>query len=165
MANGDPELQDLVCGMRVPRNQHAIDYLGMHFAFCSLQCKERFLANPHLYIGEPGHKSPKQEGRKLIKRRKFELTEPLSDAMAAQVTEEIRSMMGINEIVVNGASVVIAYDLLEATAEQIESRLETVGAHLGHDWGQQLRRGFVHFLEETEVDSLEVSPAPHRHHH
>ena len=165
MVSEDQELQDLVCGMRVPRNQHAIDYLGMHFAFCSLQCKERFLANPHLYIGEPGQKAPKQKGRKVIKRRRFELTEPLTDAMAARVAEEIRSMMGIKGIIVNGTSIEISYDLLEATAEQIESRLEKVGAHLGHDWGQQLRRGFVHFLEETEVDSLEVSPSPHRHNH
>jgi YHS domain-containing protein len=165
MVTNEQTLQDLVCGMRIPRNQYAIDYLGMHFAFCSLQCKERFLANPHLYIGEPGQKSPKQEGRKVIKRRRFQLTEPLTDTMAAHVSDEIRSMMGIKQIIVNGAMIEITYDLLEATAEQIESRLETIGASLGYGWGQQLRLGFAHFLEETELDSLEVPPSTHLHNH
>jgi YHS domain-containing protein len=156
---------DLVCGMRVPNNLNSIDYLGMHFAFCSLQCKERFLANPHLYIGAPGHKSPRQEGKQLLKRRRFQLKDPLTVTMARQVFEEIRSMMGIKHIIVNGNTIEITYDLMEATAEQIESRFEAMGAVLGREWGQRLRRAFVHFMEETEVDSLETPTSPHKHHH
>ena len=56
--------------MQVKPGDNAIDYQDMPFAFCSLQCKERFLANPHLYIGYPGQKAPKQEGHTVLKHRR-----------------------------------------------------------------------------------------------
>ena len=59
-------LRDPVCGMQVASDQHAIMYQQMHFAFRSVQCRERFLANPHLYIGHSGHKAPAQEGRTVL---------------------------------------------------------------------------------------------------
>ena len=165
MTHSEPEVKDMVCGMMVSGHQNAIEYQGMHFAFCSVQCKERFLSAPHLYIGAQGEKSPKQQGKRVIKRRRFQLVEPLPAELALQVTEQVLAMMGIENIVIEGASIEISYDLLQATAEQIETQLETVGAALGHEWGQRLRRAFVHYLEETEISSLEVSPSPHSHHH
>ncbi|HED19101.1 MAG TPA: YHS domain-containing protein [Gammaproteobacteria bacterium] len=160
----EQQIRDPVCNMIVSADQNAIDYLGIHFAFCSLQCKERFLANPHLYIGAAEHKSPKQEGREILKRRHFRLTEPLPDEMAALVADSIRAMMGIKSIDIDGAAIEVTYDLLQATAQQIESQLESAGAALGKDWGQRLRRAFVHYTEETEVDSMETSSSPHQHH-
>lgn len=165
MSRRQREIKDPVCNMMVAYDHYAIDYLGMHFAFCSQQCKTRFLANPHLYIGQAGHKSPKQEGQVILKRRKFRLSEPLPEALAANIAGQIQAMMGIKGIVVEGDTIEITYDLLEATAEQIEARLETAGASLGRDWGQHLRRAFVHYAEETEVDTLETPPAHHQHHH
>ncbi|MEA2081029.1 MAG: YHS domain-containing protein [Pseudomonadota bacterium] len=165
MVTAEDEIVDPVCGMPVAVDLNAVDYLGMHFAFCSLQCKERFLANPHLYIGQPGQTSFKQEGGNVLKRRGFRLTTPLTKAMSAQLTDEIQSMMGIKDIDINGDTIEITYDLVEATALQIESRLEAVGAVLGRDRGQGLRRAFVHFSEETEVDSLENAPSSHGQHH
>jgi len=154
--------KDPVCNMIVSAGQYAIDYLGMHFAFCSQQCKERFLANPHLYIGATEHKSPKQEGKEVLKRRRFHLTEPLPGEMAALIADSIRGMMGVRSIDIDGADIEVTYDLLQATAQQIESQLESTGVALGQDWGQRLRRAFVHYTEETEVDSMEVTPPPHR---
>ena len=165
MFTDEQTLQDVVCGMRVPRNQYAIDSLGMHFAFCSLQCKERFVANPHLYIGHPGQQSPKQNGGKVMKRRRFRLGRPLKIEEAEQVRDHVVSMMGIYAVTISGDTIDITYDLLEATAEQIESALGAAGAALGSDLGQRLRRAFVHFVEETEIDSLEIPPSPPRHHH
>ena len=40
-----------VCHMTVEADHLALVYQDMHFAFCSAQCRERFSANPHLYIG------------------------------------------------------------------------------------------------------------------
>ncbi len=48
--------EDPVCHMEVPTTSHACEYEGIQYAFCSEQCRERFLANPRLYIGLPGHK-------------------------------------------------------------------------------------------------------------
>jgi len=160
----EQQVKDPVCNMIVSADKYAIDHLGMHFAFCSLQCKERFLANPHLYIGAAEHKSPKQEGREVLKRRHFRLTEPLPAEVSALVADSIRGMMGIKSIDIDGADIEVTYDLLQATAQQIESQLESTGAALGKDWGHRLRRAFVHYTEETEVDSMETTSPPHQHH-
>ena len=69
-----------VCRMLVPSDQLALIYQGMHFAFCSGQCRERFQANPHLYVGVPGEKAPKQQGAQVLKHKCFtEINENLPD--------------------------------------------------------------------------------------
>lgn len=157
------KVRDPVCRMTVSPDQYVITYLGMDVAFCSQQCKERFLANPHLYIGVPGEKAPKQKGQEVIKRRRLRLATPLSAPAAQQVAAHLRAMMGVYAVEIDADELTITYDLLQATAGQIELALEEAGARLGEGWGARLRRAFVHCLEETEVDSLEVRPAPHRH--
>jgi YHS domain-containing protein len=57
-------VKDPVCQMLVPPDQYAVNYLGMDVAFCSQQCKDRFLANPHLYIGDPARGRPSRQVRK-----------------------------------------------------------------------------------------------------
>lgn len=150
------KVKDPVCLMQVDPEQFAVEYQGMHFAFCSQQCQERFLANPHAYIGTPVEKAPKQEGRRVIKRRRMRLAEPLSDAAARQVTEDLAGMMGVHSVEAQGRELHITYDLLQATAAQLEAALVQAGVHLGEGWGDRLRRAFVHYLEETEVQNLEV---------
>lgn len=54
-------VKDPVFHMEVPATSFAIEYAGIHYAFCSAQCKERFLSNPHLYVGLPGHNAPAQQ--------------------------------------------------------------------------------------------------------
>ena len=161
MEPGSEKVKDPVCHMWVAPDQHAINYQGMDFAFCSQQCKDRFLANPHLYIGVPGEPAPKQEGQKVLKRRRLRLETRLSDTEARQVTEQLLAMMGVYTVDITAAELVITYDLLQATAEQIEATLQQAGARLGAGWGEKLRRAFVHYLEENEVASREVQPGPH----
>lgn len=69
---GDP----VCCCMCVAPNQHAISYKSMAFAFGSQQCKERFLANPNLFIGAPGERAPTQAGQELLKCRHLRLEPP-----------------------------------------------------------------------------------------
>lgn len=78
MKQGHNTVRDPVCGMIVEPQANSIEYLQMHYAFCSQQCKDRFIANPHLYIGYPGQKAPKQEGMEVVKRRRIRLGHPLS---------------------------------------------------------------------------------------
>lgn len=137
----------------------------MHFAFCSEQCKERFLANPHLYIGKPGERAPGQSGQRVVKRRRLNLELPLSDDQAKVVTEQLMSMMGIYNVEITDNELVITYDLLQAKLEQVEAELQKAGALLGQGWGERLQRAFVHFLEETEVASREVPSGQGHHHH
>lgn len=154
--------KDPVCGMDVDPQKFRIEYAGIHYAFCSEQCQQRFADNPHLYIGMPGEKAPKQVGMTVLKQRRFRLDHPLSVAEANILAEELRSMMGIQKVDLHDDTVTITYDLIQATAQQIEAKMADIGAKLGEGWAERLRRGFVHYLEECEVESLEVQPH-HRH--
>lgn len=136
-------VKDPVCGMAVAPAQFETIYEGVHYAFCSEQCRQRFAANPHLYIGVPGEKAARQKGVELFKRRRFR--------------------MGVKDIEIqDGNTVTLTYDLVQATADQLEAKMEEVGAKLGEGWAEGLRRGFVHYMEECEVGNLEVHP---RHGH
>jgi YHS domain-containing protein len=134
-------------------------YEGIHYAFCSEQCRQRFVANPHLYIGVPGEKAPKQKGVVLFKRRRFQLDTPLAAHDAVVLGEALGAMMGVKAIVIQDDNIVtITYDLLQATADQFEAKMGEVGVKLGEGWAERLRRGFVHYMEECEVENLEVNP-------
>ena len=153
--------RDPVCGMEVAPKQFETVYEGLHYAFCSAQCRQRFLANPHLYVGVPGEKAPAQAGVERLKRRRFRLDAPLAAQDAAILTEALGAMMGVKAIEIEGANTVtLTYDLIQATAEQIEAKMGEVGARLGAGWAARLRRGFVHYMEECEAGNLEV---PHGH--
>ena len=154
-----------VCHMQVPPEQLALVYQGMHFAFCSEQCRERFRATPRLYVGVPGEKAAKQEGQEVLKQRCFRLDQPLSVVQAQILMDAITGMMGIKQVVVEEAEVRITYDLLEVTAEQIESTILTAGAQLGGGWTEQLRRALVHYTEDCEAANMEVSDRGLHHHH
>lgn len=155
--------KDLVCGMGVDEPKVEITYAGVHYAFCSNQCRDRFEANPHLHIGHPCHKAPKQKGVQVIKRRLFKLEQSLSSTDAKVLAKELDEMMGIHKIQIDGMNIDVTYDLMEATAEQIEGRMVDIGIKLGEKWTQRLRRGVIHILEETEVSSMEEIPQTHRH--
>lgn len=149
-------VKDYVCGMQVNSGDNQIMYRGCAYSFCSRQCQERFQANPHLYVGIYGQKAPKQEGLSVIKQRRLRLAQPLSSGQAKTLVDVLQSMMGIQAVSAEGDSVAIAYDLLQATAEQIEEKLAEVGVQLGEGWADRLRRAFVHFEEECEAGNLEV---------
>jgi len=149
-------VKDPVCHMQVPAASFATEYAGGHYAFCSAQCRERFLANPHLYIGFPGNKAPAQEGKEIIKRRRLLLSAPLDAKQAEQVKRALLEMMGIHEIFIDGGKIEIQYDLIQVTAEQIADKLALIGADLGGGWIDSLKLAFINNLEEIEISSLQV---------
>lgn len=158
-------VKDYVCGMQVSYGDNQLMYRGMAFSFCSKQCRERFEANPRLYIGLPGQKAPKQEGLSVIKQRRLHLAQPLSSDQAKTLSDALQSMMGIQSISAEGDKVVIAYDLLEVTEEQIEKKLAEIGVQLGEGLAERLRRAFVHYEEECELGNLEVRDNGYAHWH
>jgi len=158
-------IRDPVCGMQIESEHYSIDYLQVHYAFCSKQCQERFLANPHLYVGMPGQKAPKQEGLTVIKQRRLRLAQPLSPSQARVLSDALQAMMGIQTVSADGDSVVIAYDLLQATTEQIEEKLAEIGIKLGEGLAERLLRAFVNYEEECELGSLEVHQNKYVHRH
>jgi YHS domain-containing protein len=67
----ESKVEDVVCGMMVEPDRFHFRYQGRDYAFCSAQCTERFEANPHLYVGTPGHPAPKKQGLVVLKQRRF----------------------------------------------------------------------------------------------
>jgi len=148
--------KDPVCGMMVDSGELSFEYLQMEFSFCSTQCRERFIANPRLYVGLPGIKSPKQRGEVLVKQRKIKLSSPIPESAVQNFRDVLLAMMGVNEVLLDGDTVLINYDLLQATALQIEEQLVQFGVSLGEDWDERLRRAWVHFVEEEQLAGMEV---------
>lgn len=151
---------DPVCGAEVPALQNETAYLGIQYAFCSQQCRDRFVAHPHLYVGLPGRKAPKQEGREVLKRRRLHLDPALSSDQAELLRGALASMVGVKKVFAEGDKVEITYDLLLVSAEQIEAKTSEICRCLGDDLPERIRLAFVHYQEECEVGNLEVQE-PH----
>jgi YHS domain-containing protein/copper chaperone CopZ len=149
-------VKDPVCHMEIPAASFATEYAGIHYAFCSAQCKKRFLANPYLYTGFPGHKAPAQQGKEIIKQRRMMLSAPLDAEQTALVKRALLEMMGVREIHIESDKIKIQYDLMQVTAEQIADKLALIGTELGSGWMDRLKLAFIHYQEECEVGSLEV---------
>ncbi len=85
---------------------------------------------------------------------------PLEPKQADAVRVRVGALMGVEAVEVRGdGEVVVTYDLLQATAAQIEAAFEDAGARLGAGWAEQLRRGFVRYTEECEIGHLQVGPS------
>jgi len=127
------------------------EYHGICYHFCSQQCLENFTARPALYVGI---KSPKQKGKSVIKNRSFTVDRPVPQSDANTLQTELCKMMGVQDVQVSETHVSVTYDLLEATAVQVEEALEQAGEKLGAGWSERLKRGWVHYTEENELDML-----------
>ena len=150
--------RDVVCEMQVEEGTFQVEYLGVSYSFCSRQCLERFQQNPRLYVGMPGHKSAKQAGVEVIKQRRLRLAQPLSGSQSETLRDALMGMMGVQSVSIEGKEVTIVYDLLQASVDQLEQKLVETGIALGKGWVERLRRAFVHYEEDCEIDNLEVNP-------
>ncbi len=155
MLVNDEAVIDPVCGMRVGPDDRVVEYRGMRFAFCSEQCRERFRTHPGLYVGNPGAPAPRQRGEVRRRRRHLRLEAPLGEAQARAVVAHLRRLMGIEDVRVQGADVLITYDLLQVSLEDIENALGEAGARLGDAWTDRLRRGFLQFVEDWELHAMD----------
>lgn len=156
-------IQCPVCHMMVNQDNFLLEFQQRVYVFCSQQCRDRFASSPHLYVGMPGQPAPKQQGDEIIKKRIVKLNEPLTENQSAVIVTELRNMMGIKDIHIESDHIHIAYDLLEATAEQIEVAIEKAGEKLGNGMAEKLKRAFIHYLEDSELDNLEQTDHKHRH--
>lgn len=156
-------VKDPVCHMQVPSASFASEYAGINYAFCSAQCRERFLENPHLYTGLPGQKAPAQQGKEIIKQRRMMLSAQLDAKQAEIVKHALLEMMGIHAVRIDGNNIKIQYDLMQVTAEQIADKLTLIGSELGGDLIARLKLAFINYQEECEIGSIEVADIKRGH--
>lgn len=142
-----------VCGMEASESSIELEHTGLHYRFCSEQCRDNFAANPRLYLGKAG-----KSAGPLLKRRKFMLESALSEEQVETVKRTLFELMGIASVCIDGKRVEVCYDLLQARAAQVEKAIENAGAKLGSGWSARLKRGWLNYTEENELDQLEAEP-------
>jgi len=144
-----------VCGMDVQDKRIQVQHLGNVYVFCSHQCQENFQKRPGLYSGTH---AVQLERRNILKRRVFRINPPLNKEQIKAVQKAITSMMGIEAMKVETNRIEITYDLMRATAKQIEDAISAGGATLGQRLADHIKQGWIHYTEENELDNLESAP-------
>jgi len=144
-----------VCMMKTDAESIHFRYQRLKFTFCSEQCKERFTKNPNLYAALVGKPTIKYSVKKIIKHRILNLDNAIPKNAAREIYHVLPTMMGVKDIDVSNNKINITYDLLEVTTEQIEERIEKIGAYLSKNWFNRLKRACIHYKEGTELANLE----------
>ena len=149
------EIRDVVCGMRVGPDSFPCDYEGIHFAFCSEQCRQHFQARPHLYIGDPKHgKAVRQQGQQLLKKHRITLKELPDAEHREHILNSVNQLMGVKHCELDGRNIQVEYDLLAVSLKDIEQAITS--QHVAEDDSalDKLRRAVIHLSEECELDQL-----------
>jgi len=144
-------VKDPVCGREVHSHEISAVFLGVEYGFCSVVCRDRFRAFPHLYAGLRGQRSPRQRGLQVLQRRRLSLAAALTSSQGACVTEALEALPGIRAVDVSGDRIEVVCDLLQVAPGQIEARLAEVGARLGAGWAERLRHGLEDCAEYGEA--------------
>jgi len=178
MADEEHLEKDLVCDMMVAEGENQYVYHDVAYAFCSQQCRERFIAAPRLYVRRRRLLEPAPKRLKVIKHNRIILGRPLEHTEFCALKDALQSMMGVLEVSPDGLmnekpsdltrykdgnlmrvpidALAITYDLLQATAEQLERKCVEFNASPRNDWGDKLLRNYIHYLERCDLQDLEV---------
>jgi len=143
-----------VCAMRVVYDDPTLEYQKMSFHFCSEQCRETFMAHPQLYSGRRA-----REIGEVVKRRRIRLSAPVEREVEQRIVNSLEGLMGAKEIQMDGRSLLVRYDLLQLTLEQLESALLDAGVELDNGWWQRLWRAWIRDAESNELNNLAARPA------
>jgi len=144
-----------VCHMTKINRSLLFSYQGVDHFFCSSQCLERFQAHPHLFVGDPEHGfSPKQKGQVELKNRCIGFAEPVDDHLKKRLEQSLLSLMGVEALVFDKQCLYVTYDLLQVSLEKIETIIEQTATRIKGGVIERVKRGFIHFSEECELDNL-----------
>lgn len=153
-----------VCNMTKINRSLLVNYQGVDHYFCSSQCLERFKAHPHLFVGDPKHGlSPKQKGQAALKKRRIGFVEPVDEELKDVLEQSLLSLMGVETVVFDEACLYVTYDLLQVSLEEIEAAIEQSAGKLKSGVADRIKRGFIHYSEECELDNLAYLTHDHGH--
>jgi len=73
---------------------------------------------------------------------------------------ELGRVHGVSTVEIDAAKrdVFVEYDLRKCCEEAIEHRLVSLGFTLEDGFMERLKRGYIHYTEKNEMDSLEAEP-------
>lgn len=145
--------RDPVCGMDVGVAGSTLftTHQGLVYHFCSAQCMERFNELPALYTG--GQRVADIRPIKKLCRLRFSDTD---DAEIGNVCQLVGKMMGVFSVVAQKDSMLVEYDLRQASLSQIEAVTAAAGVKIkGGIHG--VRRSLWKFTEANELESASHS--------
>lgn len=144
-----------VCQMsEVDKSLH-YNYRGVHHYFCSTQCLTRFKRHPHLFVGEPKYDlSVKQKGSEVIKKQKIQLINAIDEKTEMLIRSNLQSLMGVKAVQFLEQSIFVTYDLIQVSLKDIENSIVTIIGKLDGSLTEKIKRGFIHYTEECELENL-----------
>ncbi|BCE00790.1 hypothetical protein [Marinicellulosiphila megalodicopiae] len=143
-----------VCAMSVDKESVLHTYLVVDYYFCSRQCLLRFKSHPGLYCGNPkSGKSVKQRGVEEIKKRKITLSISMLDDQIQTLNDSIKKLMGIKEVTIYDKEILVTYDLIVISLEEIEHAIEA-NLSINTSTTNTLKRKWIHYTESCELDNL-----------
>lgn len=155
VGTGPRYLHDPVCGMMVPRDSHPLDYQHIHYAFCSEHCRERFRQYPYLFVGKASYgPAEKQKGRVVRKAHRIKLVNEVGLDKLPQLSRALESLMGVEAVDARGDEVIVIYDLVQVSLSDIENVIVAEISGLREGTTDKIRRAFIHYSEECELESL-----------
>jgi YHS domain-containing protein len=158
------QLRDPVCGMMVAEGSYPLNHLHIKYAFCSEHCRERFKKWPHLFVGDPAHGlSEKQTGKVVRKAHKIKLVNAVDPEKLPELRQSIESLMGVEAADISGDQVVVVYDLVQVSLSDIENTIIAGIGDLREGITDKIRRTFIHYSEECELDNLAHLAGHYRH--
>ncbi len=143
-----------VCDMESEKSQWKLERFGILYFFCTQQCLENFQSHPELYSGR---QAEDMRGKRVMKARSFTVTTAMTADIADRIKKVLYGMMGVWQVDISEHCITIHYDLVMATSKQVEAALEEAGLSLGGGWVERLKRGWMHYTEENELDNMAAS--------
>ncbi len=129
-------------------------HMGIQFLFCSEKCKERFIENPDLYITHSGKPTAEYCKNQIIKQHCLKLSESVNNDTKKSITKALETMRGVKSIHIETNKLDITYDLLQTTLLKIEKCLKKTNRQLSGKFMERIKRFFINYTEETELDNL-----------
>ncbi len=148
-------LRDPVCGMMVSKDSYPLDHQHIHYAFCSEHCRERFRKYPHLFVGKATYGiAEKQKGKVVRKAHRIKLVDEVGLEKLPDLSQALESLMGVEAVDVRGDEVTVIYDLVQVSLSDIENAIVAEISGLREGITEKIRRAFIHYSEECELESL-----------
>jgi len=144
-----------VCEMVVTKDDIFHCFRGIDFWFCSEHCKTRFIKYSSVFVGDPQHgKSAKQQGARVIKMNKITLIEKPDTVIAGRVINNINQLMGVDFVEIEADQILVIYDLLQVSLEDIENATVLAFGKLSSSITERIKRTIIHYNEECELGNI-----------
>ena len=71
-----------------------------------------------------------------------------------RIRNSLQSLMGFKSVGFLESSVYVTYDLLQVSLDDIEKNIIASIGKLDDSWTEKIKRGFIHYTEECELENL-----------